>query len=218
MDNSTKKISDSNQTVETTLGLLKAVQAEGDLSQRGLAERLGVALGLTNALIKRCVRKGLLKVSQAPARRYAYYLTPKGFSEKSKLTAEYLSASLDFFRRARLEYGESLDYCANRKWQSVAFVGSSELTEIALLGLEESGLSLVAIVDSARNEETFQGYPVVRSLDELKSVDAFVITDSRDPQGVFDHLVENIPARRIMTPSLLHVIREAGSTDEEAAE
>ena len=38
---------------------------------------------------------------QVPLNRYAYYLTPQGFAEKSRLTAEYLAASFDFFRRAR---------------------------------------------------------------------------------------------------------------------
>ena len=54
-----------------------------------------------NAYLKRCVKKGLVKVSGAPARRYAYYLTPQGFAEKSRLTVEYLSSSFSFFRQAR---------------------------------------------------------------------------------------------------------------------
>ena len=45
--------------------------------------------------------KGLVKMSQVPLNRYAYYLTPQGFAEKSRLTAEYLSVSFNFFRRAR---------------------------------------------------------------------------------------------------------------------
>src|SRR5262245_55008305 len=82
------------------LSLLNSVD-DGAQSQRRIAEELGIALGLVNAYLKRCVKKGLVKVSQAPARRYAYYLTPKGFAEKSRLTVEYLSASFSFFRRAR---------------------------------------------------------------------------------------------------------------------
>ena len=82
---------------EITLGLLSAVGDETRHSQRSLASELGIALGLTNAYLRRCVRKGLIKVSGAPANRYAYYLTPKGFTEKSRLTAKYLSKSLRFF-------------------------------------------------------------------------------------------------------------------------
>ena len=64
------------------LGLLESVERNGAQSQRLLASELGIALGLVNAYLKRCVKKGLVKVSEAPARRYAYYLTPKGFAEK----------------------------------------------------------------------------------------------------------------------------------------
>ena len=68
------------------LSLLESVERDGEQTQRRLASELGVALGLINAYLKRCVTKGLMKVSEAPARRYAYYLTPQGFAEKARLT------------------------------------------------------------------------------------------------------------------------------------
>ena len=83
------------------LGLLDSVERNGAQSQRRLAGELGIALGLVNAYLKRCVKKGLVKASQAPARRYVYYLTPQGFAEKSRLTVEFLSGSFGFFRQAR---------------------------------------------------------------------------------------------------------------------
>jgi len=83
-----------------TLEILESIEKQDDLTQRHLANNLGVALGLANSYMKRCVRKGLIKVHQAPANRFLYYLTPKGFAEKSRLTTEYLSSSfiptLDF--------------------------------------------------------------------------------------------------------------------------
>src|SRR5664280_3632287 len=85
------------------LGLLEAVERDGAQSQRRLAAELGIALGLVNAYLKRCIKKGLVKVSQAPARRYAYYLTPQGFAEKSRLTVAYLSSSFSFFRHAKTD-------------------------------------------------------------------------------------------------------------------
>ena len=77
--------SDSGEDDRIVLNLLNSVD-DGAQSQRRIAEDLGIALGLVNAYLKRCVKKGLVKVSQAPARRYAYYLTPQGFAEKSRLT------------------------------------------------------------------------------------------------------------------------------------
>lgn len=83
------------------LGVLDAVEQDRVQSQRHLASELGIALGLANAYLKRCIGKGLVKVRQAPARRYAYYLTPQGFAEKSRLTVEYLSSSFGFFAKRR---------------------------------------------------------------------------------------------------------------------
>jgi DNA-binding MarR family transcriptional regulator len=196
-----------SQMVETTLDLLDAVEAGEIHSQRGLATRLGVALGLTNALVKRCARKGLLKVKQVPARRYAYYLTPRGFREKSRLTAEYLSISLDFFRRARAEYAEAAEYCARRGWSRIALYGAGELSEIATLAAREAGVDLVAIIDPARNEAEFCGLPVVRAAADAAAVDAVIVTDQAAPQAAFETLAGEMPAERVVTPRLLRVTR-----------
>ena len=92
---------EDSEQARIMLGLLESVGRGEGQTQRRLAAELGIALGLVNAYLKRCVNKGLVKIREAPARRYAYYLTPQGFAEKSRLTVEYLSNSFAFFRRAR---------------------------------------------------------------------------------------------------------------------
>ena len=89
---------------EIVLRVLDAVESDPAVTQRSVANELGIALGLANAYLKRCIRKGLVKVAQVPSRRYAYYLTPQGVSEKTRLTAEYFSPSFLFFRRAREQF------------------------------------------------------------------------------------------------------------------
>ena len=93
---------DPGEDERVVLGLLESVEQDGATSQRRLAAELGIAVGLVNAYLNRCIQKGLVKVSQAPARRYAYYLTPQGFVEKSRLSLEYLAYSFRFFRQAKL--------------------------------------------------------------------------------------------------------------------
>src|SRR5271163_2922820 len=115
------------------LNLLTSVEHDGERSQRRIAAELGIALGLVNAYLKRCVKKGLVKVHDAPARRYAYYLTPHGFAEKSRLTVQYLSDSFSFFRRAREDCASVLKVAHARGWNRVALVGVSDLAEIATI-------------------------------------------------------------------------------------
>ena len=71
--------------------ILVEIDRNPSVSQRQLSTELGVSIGIVNWHMKRFVRKGLVKLHQAPVRRYLYYLTPDGFAEKARLTAEYLS-------------------------------------------------------------------------------------------------------------------------------
>src|ERR1700691_2102312 len=120
------------------LGLLESVERDGAQTQRRLAGEVGVALGLLNAYLRRCINKGLVKVREAPARRYAYYLTPQGFAEKSRLTAEYLAISFSFLRRARADYREIFQTAKSRGLNRSILAGVSELGEIAMLCALES--------------------------------------------------------------------------------
>src|SRR3546814_3103683 len=83
-----------------------AIERGEVVTQVALKQRIGVSVGLINALLKRSVHKGYVKVRKVPYRRYAYYLTPQGFGEKSRLVAKYLETSLSFFREARSQYAE----------------------------------------------------------------------------------------------------------------
>ena len=125
------------------LGLLECVERQSAPSQRHLAAELGIAVGLVNAYLKRCIRKGLLKAKQAPARRYAYYLTPQGLTEKSRLTVEYLSHSLSFFRRARIDCADVLAEAHARGWQRIVLAGASDVAEIAIICALEKHVKIV---------------------------------------------------------------------------
>src|SRR5580704_6377881 len=123
------------------LGLLNSVEHDGDRSQRHIAAELGIALGLVNAYLKRCVKKGLVKVRDAPARRYAYYLTPHGFAEKSRLTVQYLSDSFSFFRLAKADCAQAFEAAKSLGFQRLVLAGQSDLAEIAILCALDAGIT-----------------------------------------------------------------------------
>jgi hypothetical protein len=153
------------------------------------------------------MRKGWIKVKLAPANRYAYYLTPHGFAEKSRLTAQYLTISFNFFRRARAECSELLSECATRGWRRVGLAGVSDLAEIALLCAHEARVEIVGVIDPSVESEEFAGLPVVRRLSDLNAVSAVLVTDFRNPQAVFDELAIAMPSERLLTPPLLRIGR-----------
>lgn len=199
--------SGSSEKTEITLGLLNAVQDNESVTQRSVASELGIALGLANSYLKRCIKKGLIKVKQVPPNRYAYYLTPKGFAEKSRLTAEYLSSSFTFFRRARQQCEAALADARRRGWRRVALWGASDLAEIAALCNHEVGLDLVVVAEGAGDVSRFAGLPAVDSLESAGMIDGVVITDLDAAQSVYDQLIQVMPDERIMAPQMLHISR-----------
>ena len=204
--------SESNPSVldaetEITLGLLNAVADNDAVTQRSVARELGIALGLTNAYLKRCIAKGFIKVTHAPANRYAYYLTPRGFMEKSRLTARYLSISFNFFREARGQCAQVFEVCAQRGWKRIALWGASDLVEIAVLCAAEYPVELVGVVGTGVGAHANLNLPVAEHLGLLGAVDTVVVTDLQDPQGVFEAAVAIMPREKVLTPNFLNVSR-----------
>ncbi len=188
-----------------TVKLLDNVAGREVPNQRALARNIGISVGLVNALVHRAVRKGLIKIKQAPARRYAYYLTPKGFAEKSRLVAEYLDHSLVFFRTARQEYSDVFARCAAAGRRRIVLCGAGELAEIATLAVNGMDVELVALLDHETNQVRVAGLKVLRDLAELNPDDVLVITDGRKPQEVYEKLLTAVGADRVYAPPFLRI-------------
>jgi DNA-binding MarR family transcriptional regulator len=188
------------------LGLLDSVERDGGQSQRRLAAELGVALGLVNAYLKRCVKKGLVKVRQAPARRYAYYLTPQGLAEKSRLTVEYLSYSFGFFRQAKTDCSSLFRAAKAGGIKSVVLAGQSDLAEIAALCAMEQRVEIVGVVEENAPNKYFIGFPVFSNLAAVpKSFDAVFITSLTSAREICDAAVAIFGTDRVLVPELLRI-------------
>ncbi len=186
-----------------TLGILETIDSQSDITQRRLASSLGVALGLANSYLKRCVRKGLIKIEQAPANRYLYYLTPRGFAEKSRLTAEYLSTSFDFYRRASASCTRVFQECKLRGYQSIVLCGISELAEIASLKAKDQGIEITGILDVHGHDREFIGLPVWISLNDTVQFDACILTSFHHSTEYLDLARQVLPDDKILFPDIL---------------
>ena len=198
-------MNENNREESVTLEILQAIDEKDNVTQRHLSERLGVALGLTNSYLKRCARKGYIKVQQAPANRYLYYLTPKGFSEKSRLTAKYLSASFGFYRKAGDSYRALFSIAKDNQWQNLLFCGASELAEIASIQLFEFDLSHIATFDDRRSLNSYLGKPVWHALDKKQDVDAYLITSLDDFERIYKLVRTSVDEQRILIPDFLSI-------------
>lgn len=200
-----------NRENKLTLDLLDAIEQKDDISQRHLAQHMGIALGLANSYLKRCVKKGLIKITTAPANRYLYYLTPTGFSEKARLTGEFLSTSLTLFRQAGDVYTSLFNDCVANGKSRVVLAGMSDLTEIAYIRSLGTSVDVVGIYQPDCDIDVFLSLPVsAKFLDEWQT-ECVVITaleNSADMQQILvNELQGKLSQENILLPSFLSAIR-----------
>ena len=182
--------------------LLERIDGDEEINQRALASELGIALGMTNAYLKRCVKKGWVKVRQVPARRYRYYLTPKGFAEKTRLTTEYFSDSLKFFRRARQSFERLYGDLKAQGVRRVILCGADELTEIAILCAFNQGIDVVGVVRGDGRDDDVGGMP---ALDRITppAADRWIVATTRDAADVFASATTRNAGQTVVYPDLL---------------
>lgn len=188
---------------ERLLELLDQVGRRSDVSQRHLARHMGVALGLANSYLRRCIRKGLIKIAEAPANRYLYYLTPKGFSEKSRLTAKYLSTSFEFYRQAGRSCADILRECEASGWERILLCGVSDLAEIMMLRALEADAAVIGIIDADTERKEFLGRKIWRTFKAVEPFDCCVLTDLTSPRTTHAWLMKEIGAVRVLVPEIL---------------
>lgn len=190
--------------------ILCSVDGNAQLSQRQLSRELGIALGSVNWYLKRCMHKGLIKISQVPLKRYMYYLTPQGLEEKSRLTAQYLKWSLDFFRLGREEASAILAGCARRDHHHIILAGNSDFAEIFIMSAMDYPVTIASIFDPTVKDGKRLRTPINANV----SMDAgmiYILTEIAQPQRVWDHLrAHDVAAEAIIIPRLLNFRPQQG--------
>src|SRR2546422_4741531 len=106
------------------LQALAAIAEDAQITQRNLANKLGMALGLTNIYLKRLVRKGYVKCVNVQSNRLRYLITPQGIAEKTRLTYEFMDYSLHLYREVRQHLTEVLRPCHDNGPRRIAVYGT----------------------------------------------------------------------------------------------
>ncbi len=180
---------------EVMMRLLTSIDEKSEFTQRDLAKELGIALGLMNQYLKRCLVKGWVRGKQVSPKRILYFITPEGMAEKSHMMKDYLSRSFSFFRDAKSQCEEAFNLCLVKKYKHIALFGSGDLADIAKL------------VGSAKNIH-------VSCIDAIKTVqnyDVVIITDTQTPQKTYDDLRAQLLQSQIITLPLLQISRRGNS-------
>ena len=199
-----KKRSEGEQ--EILLRLLEHVESEDSLTQDRFAKRVGIAKGLANAYFNRCVRKGWICLRQVPKQRFFYYLTPKGFAEKARLTAEFLTSSYHFYRNTRADIGALMADAAKGGHRRLAVLGAGELAEITAIVSEESGVEIAGFIAPDSLRKRIAGRPVVAHWSEIEHGDGAILATFDDARTVYEAFRAVQPDVPIFIPRQLNAL------------
>ncbi len=176
---------------EVMVRLLEHLDENPQISQRALSTQVGIAFGLVNTYLKRSVEKGWIRVKNISPKRYAYFVTPQGMAEKTRMVKDYMSHSLTLFRESRAQAEIFFTKAQQLNYKKIAIVGEGDLAEI---------IQLVA-----------QAYPfdihLISKESAFKNYDAIFIADLHDPQTIYDSAVKALTAQRVFALEVLHIKR-----------
>jgi DNA-binding MarR family transcriptional regulator len=182
------------------LQLLDEISKGGPLSQRDLSRKLNVALGLVNSYLKNLVSKGYITIKEIPANRYTYYLTPKGFTEKTRLTYHHLHNYNAIYKEARRDFRRLFNALEEEGIKRIVFAGVDEVADIAYLSLQEFDIELAGVFDDAKEGSKFFR-KVVMPYKEIHNTDfdRVVLSTFFRREEVYQGLVANrVPQDRVL--------------------
>ena len=188
------------------LRVLELVEERDRITQRGVAMELEIAVGMANALIKRLVHKGYIKVKDAPSRRYVYYITPDGFMEKGRLVSKYIANSFKFFGEARRDYEAIAYQISTGQITKVCCVGTGEVLEIAQMVFAAHNIEVECVLDFLAHEgqRHFQSFADIPKA-MVSRIGCLVITETRRPHEVFEIILSTETGKEILVPAFMKI-------------
>ncbi|MFH0772167.1 MAG: winged helix-turn-helix transcriptional regulator [Candidatus Omnitrophota bacterium] len=164
------------------LQLLEEISRDSSASQRKLSERLGVALGVTNACLKKMVKKGYIKIKGINHKRISYYLTPEGFTEKTRLTYHFLEYTVHYYINLKKNISSKLTLISKDGVKRIVYYGAGDVMEVAFVTLHETEFELLGIIDDDKNKQGKKMFGIdISGLEDIKRLnpDAIIITSIR---------------------------------------
>ena len=169
--------------------VLDILREDQKVSQRGLAKRMGVALGLANSLLKQLVQKGYVNVTRTDAHHFAYLCTPAGMAQKTVRLLTHLENSFEFYQQAKRIVRHSIAELERRGLKRVAIYGKGDIGEMVYVALKDLGLDVAALLDDSCPGERWLGQDILRA-EAAKdlALDAVVVAAAEPPDGLLEGL------------------------------
>lgn len=176
---------------EAHLRVLQALEGAGHVSQRALADSVGMAASQVNRVIQSLLAERHLRVADDTVRPYAYALTPDGQAQLRRLSYARYAAVVDDYRRVEARIRDRLGQLVGAGVERVAFYGAGDILDVTLPLACEVGLEVAGVVDDdPARQGTTRGALQVGPPTELGSflADAVIVTSFRHAERIRERL------------------------------
>ncbi|MCP4676972.1 MAG: winged helix-turn-helix transcriptional regulator [Deltaproteobacteria bacterium] len=155
------------------MSVMDAIAINSKASQRDLSRETGLNLAKVNFLLRRLAEKGFVKlrnVQKNPNKLgYLYILTPRGLSEKSRLTVRFAARTWREYSRTIERLRKSLTRLVGSGGNRVLLLGASEVVDMIFeASADIDNLEIIGIIDPTRDGEKRRGVPVVSAIVDIE--------------------------------------------------
>ena len=154
------------------LDTLLEIKDNPSLSQRSLAHKLNISLGLTNAILQNLIHRGWVKAQKMTGRKILYLITPQGIGRATNLVYDRFRETQNYYQYTKEMLTSYLTDLYTKGKRKAAIYGTSQLAEIAYLSLLDSPLQLHSIItdDPSSSKKKFLGHEVLTLSDFAQKI------------------------------------------------
>jgi len=154
------------------LETLLEIKQNPSLTQRSLAHRLNISLGLTNAILQNLIHRGWIKAKKITGRKILYLITPQGIARATSLVYDRFRETQNYYQYTKEMLTSYLNNLYTKGRGKAAIYGTSQLAEIAYLSLLDSPLQLHSIItdDPSLSKKKFLGHEVLTLSDFAQKI------------------------------------------------
>ena len=150
------------------LDTLLEIKDNPSLSQRSLAHKLNISLGLTNAILQNLIHRGWVKAQKMTGRKILYLITPQGIARATNLIYDRFRETQNYYQYTKELLTSYLTDIYNQGKRRAVIYGTGQLAEITYLSLLDSPLKLQSILTNDSSKKKFLGHEVLTLSDFIE--------------------------------------------------
>jgi len=145
------------------LDTLLELKENPSLSQRSLAHKLNISLGLTNSILQNLIHRGLIKAKRMTGRKILYLITPKGMVQATNFIYDRVRETQHYYQYTKDLLTTHFNNLYDKGAGKVVIYGTGQLAEITYLSLLDSPLKLHSILtdDPVSPKKKFLGHEIL---------------------------------------------------------